>query len=299
MQTNRDIFWVRDVQPTGKVLRTRYRNSTLTLARFRHDGSAERVYRGVRDDAFVAIIQLIERPAHVYEFGGAPVHGEPGPANSFNFADLSAEPSCRIHGPLDNLHLHIPRSALHDIADEADSPPIDGLHATDGWDTGDPILDHLKQTMVALNERSEEASQLFVDHLILALHAHFARCYGGMRDAQRKRIGGLAPWQLRRAKDLIASNLAGELSVTAIARECGLSAAHFSRAFKSSTGITPHAWLQGCRIEHAKTMLKEPGLSLAEIAVASGFSDQSHFTRVFTRNAGDTPGAWRRNRLAA
>jgi AraC family transcriptional regulator len=63
--------------------------------------------------------------------------------------------------------------------------------------------------------------------------------------------------------------------------------------------MTPHEWLQTCRVERAKDMMMAADLSLAEVALACGFADQSHFTRIFTRKTGSTPGAWKRLRRAA
>ena len=294
-----DIFWVKNVQSSGPVFQTQYRNSNLTLARFSHDGTGERLYEAEPDDAFVAIVHIAGRPAHSFDFGDGHRHQGPGAETSFNFADLNAGPHCRIDGPLDNFHLHVPRAALDDIADETDSPRIERLRAPEGWDTPDPLLESIKQTVIAATENPGEVSQLFVDHMLLALHAHFAGAYGGMRDARRQRVGVLAPWQVRRAKELIAANLSRELSLGEIANECRLSIAHFSRAFKASTGMTQHRWLQSCRVRHAEGLLRNSELPLAEIALQCGFADQSHFTRVFTRIAGDTPGAWRRFRWAA
>ncbi len=293
------IFWLKDVQPSGTVFQTRYRNSNLTLARFSHDGVDRRLYEAEADDAFVVIIQISKRPAHRFNFGDGHQQQGSGLDTSFNFADLNVGPRCSIDGPLDNFHLHVPRAALDDIADEAASPRIERLHAPDGWATADPILENIKQTVIAATETPVNVSQLFVDHMILALHTHLAGAYGGMRDAQRRRVGVLAPWQTRRAKELIASNLSGELSLSEIASECKLSIAHFSRAFKASTGITPHGWLQACRIQRAEKLLRNSDLPLADIALQCGFADQSHFTRVFTRITGDTPGVWRRFRWAA
>jgi AraC-like DNA-binding protein len=77
----------------------------------------------------------------------------------------------------------------------------------------------------------------------------------------------------------------------------GLSAKHFARAFRQSTGVPPHRWLIEKRIERAKALLLGGGLSLAEIALACGFADQSHFTAAFRRGTGITPGAYRRETL--
>lgn len=296
---NSDVFWLKQTAAPEAFFTTRYRNSKLTLTRFRHEGEYEKMYEAVADDAFVAIIHIANRPEHVSTLVHTSEHQASGSDDSFNFADLSTSPRCLITGPMDNFHLHIPRAALDDIADEADSPRIDRLHVSEGWETPDPILSSIKNTMVAAAERPLEASQLFIDHMVLALHAHFARSYGGMRDAERRRNGGLAPWQERRAKELIAASLSKELSLIEIASACDLSMAHFSRAFKASTGLTPHSWLQACRIDYAKEIMMQPELALAEIAISCGFADQSHFTRIFTRIEGDTPGAWRRYRRAA
>lgn len=106
--------------------------------------------------------------------------------------------------------------------------------------------------------------------------------------------GGLAVWQLRRAQALMLEALAGPLSVTRVARECGLSHSHFSRAFKLSVGVSPYQWLCGQRVDRAKWLLINTDQTLLEVASSCGFSEQCHFTRMFSRLAGMTPGVWRR-----
>nr|WP_250152484.1 helix-turn-helix transcriptional regulator [Ancylobacter radicis] len=87
---------------------------------------------------------------------------------------------------------------------------------------------------------------------------------------------------------------AASLSISDIARECGLSPSHFTRAFRQSTGMQPHRWLTLHRIETAKARLLEGELSLAEISLACGFGDQNNFTRVFSGMVGVSPGQWQR-----
>jgi len=107
-----------------------------------------------------------------------------------------------------------------------------------------------------------------------------------------------ASWQERRAKEVIEANLDGEAPLAELARECGLSASHFSRAFRQTTGTSPHRWLLHRRVENAKRLLLERQSSLSEVALTCGFVDQSHFTRVFTKFSGAGPGAWRRGSLS-
>ncbi len=140
-----------------------------------------------------------------------------------------------------------------------------------------------------------QVSRLFVDHVTLAVAAHVAQTYGGMKMAMASVRGGLAAWQERRVKECIDANLDGDISVMLLANACGLSCKHFSRAFRHSNGVSPHQWLIQRRVEKAKQLLRNSAVALADIALACGFSDQSHFTRVFTRWNGVSPGQWRRS----
>ena len=109
----------------------------------------------------------------------------------------------------------------------------------------------------------------------------------------RERGAGLAPWQLKRAKSFVESHLDGDIRVEQVASVCGLSRSHFSHAFRTSTGFSPHSWLIHKRVEKARKLLSVRATPLAEVALVCGFSDQSHFTRQFRRATGVTPRSWR------
>ena len=119
------------------------------------------------------------------------------------------------------------------------------------------------------------------------------------RKARENYCSRLAPWQLKRVTEFITANLAETLQLSDLAALSGLSPSHFGRAFKGSTGQPPHRWHLNLRIERARAMLTDAGASLADVACATGFADQSHFTRVFSRTVGMSPGAWRRQLRAA
>src|SRR5262249_54273756 len=112
---------------------------------------------------------------------------------------------------------------------------------------------------------------------------------------ERPARGGLAPWQERRAKQYMMARLREDVSLAQMAAECSLSPSHFSRAFRQTTGRAPYRWLLEGRVEHAKELLRESEVTLADTALACGFADQSHFTRMFSQIVGISPGAWRRN----
>ena len=106
--------------------------------------------------------------------------------------------------------------------------------------------------------------------------------------------GQLAPWQLRRAEEMLLVDSYRITTITEIARACGLSRGHFSKAFKASTGSTPHRWFARCRMEKAKRDLLHSSKSIAQIAADCGFSDQSHLTRAFQQATGVAPRSWQR-----
>ena len=111
--------------------------------------------------------------------------------------------------------------------------------------------------------------------------------------------GGLAAWQLRRIDALVKDELHAIITVETMANAVQLSAAHFCRAFKSSTGHTPHAYLMRHRVLRAQALMLRSDAPLSEIACACGLADQSHLARMFRRLVGETPRAWRRHAQAA
>jgi transcriptional regulator GlxA family with amidase domain len=118
--------------------------------------------------------------------------------------------------------------------------------------------------------------------------------HSGMHIESKLPQGGLAPWQLRRAKEILSAHIVGSISIAHLAAECGLSTCHFARSFRHSTGISPHRWLMHRRVDRATELLKQSRLSIIDIALSCGFADQSHLTRVFTSVHGSAPGRWRR-----
>ena len=109
--------------------------------------------------------------------------------------------------------------------------------------------------------------------------------------------GGLAPWQARRVEALLAEHADGNIALSTLATECGISVRHFGRAFRQSTGTSPHRWLVERRVARAQQMLGDGIASIAAIAQACGFADQSHLTRAFIANVGASPARWRRRWL--
>ena len=105
--------------------------------------------------------------------------------------------------------------------------------------------------------------------------------------------GGLSPAAMRRVREYVDAHLGGSMDLATLAGVAGVSIHHFARGFKQSAGVTPHHYLTQKRVERAQDLLGNTDLSVSEIALAVGFSDQSHLARHFRQMLGVTPGQFR------
>jgi AraC-like DNA-binding protein len=116
------------------------------------------------------------------------------------------------------------------------------------------------------------------------------------RRSNPTRVARLSPAQLRRVTEHIEAHLAERISLAELAQLVGTSQSHFCHAFKATTGLPPHRWQLEARIRQSQALLSRRRSSVVDVALATGFADQSHFTRVFRRLVGETPANWRRMR---
>jgi AraC-like DNA-binding protein len=113
---------------------------------------------------------------------------------------------------------------------------------------------------------------------------------------RRSRASPLPQRVLRRVKDRIDAELAGDLTLSILAEESGYSRTHFQRMFRTATGLTPHQYLLERRLGRAQELLEMRNADLIDVAASCGFSSHSHMTTVFRRLLGMTPAEYRRNR---
>ena len=245
-------------------------------------------------DAFLVALQLRDFPNREYWEGGRRASVCDLRAGESCLYDLRRDPTALLDKPYHSLAFYLPRAALDAIADEADAPRIRDLSFEPGAGVNDVTIFGLGSLLLPALSHPDQSSRLFVDHVLLAFGVHIAQTYGSMRPVSRLPQGGLAPWQERRAKEILRANLEGGVPLKVVARECSLSVGHFSRAFHRTLGVAPHNWLIEQRIVLSREKLRDDRLSLADVAAECGFCDQSHFTRHFIRVVGVTPGAWRR-----
>ena len=150
---------------------------------------------------------------------------------------------------------------------------------------------------VLLREKHEgfQSGSLFLDGIATALAGYLLSHYSISPPVIRNSVGGMAPSSLRRCIELMDARLEGNLRLSELANEAGISGSHFIRSFRQSTGKTPYQFLLHRRIARAQTLMRDHRVSLTEVALASGFADQHHLARVFRGMTGMTPSSYRRS----
>jgi len=243
------------------------------------------------DDAYLFAVQFRSFRREMW-LNGRSVRCDPVQTGMTYVYDLKQDPRAYVQGPAHALTFYIPRAALNACAEQADMPAITELSQASAVGLPDPVMRHLGGAALATFASPHKASPLLLDGILAAACAHVLGHYGTSQRPANDRGCGLAPWQERRAREMMSERL--DVSLSELARECGISVSQFGRAFKRSTGISPHQWQLARRIDKAQALLADTDLEIAEIALACGFSNQSHLTRTFTETVGIAPARWKR-----
>ena len=162
----------------------------------------------------------------------------------------------------------------------------------------DPLLEQL---LIAITKALREASirdSLYIETLAQLIALHLARTYSTRSRAVRaSSADGLTGARVSKLMEFVEENLAGDLSLEAMASEVNVSPVYLVRAFKGAVGEPPHRYVLIRRIERAKELLRDTEFSIVEVALATGFSSQSHLSSWFRRFVGVSPAIYRGQRF--
>ncbi|MEO8158236.1 MAG: AraC family transcriptional regulator [Betaproteobacteria bacterium] len=155
----------------------------------------------------------------------------------------------------------------------------------------DPVINSIAGALMREVMSGDAGSRLYAESLANLLAVHLLRNYTEHPELVAAEKVSVAPRSVIQAMQYIHENYPGEVSLAAIAGAAHLSPYHLTRVFKKATGVSPHQYLVQVRVNSARSLLAAGAgrRSLAEIATAVGFSDQSHLTRHFKRMLGVTP----------
>lgn len=244
------------------------------------------------EPALLLAMQLRPLIKHDLWLDGRAVPVSPYATGALTMLDLRARPVANLASNYECVQIYMPRTALDSMSDVEGTPRFGDLPLLNGAE--DPVLAHLAHIARAAVCPGGPATSLFIDALFLTAHRHLRARYAGVRESAPPVHGGLAPWQEARAKEYIDAHLDTNITLLELALQCQLSVSWFGRAFKISTGMTPHRWLISRRLARARNLMVFTGQTLTEIAQQCGFADQSHLAREFRRMEGAGPAEWRR-----
>src|ERR1700677_3394528 len=155
----------------------------------------------------------------------------------------------------------------------------------------------IAQTMLALDGDLRAGcpyGRFYGESLGTALAAHLVRKYTDVaQDSQTQPCSRLSSAMLSRLLQYIGDNLETNLPLQDLADLMQTNLYSFARSFTQSMGLPPHQYILRERIERAKLLLCDPAMPLSEVALRSGFADQSHLTNTFRRMTNVSPRAYR------
>jgi AraC-like DNA-binding protein len=151
--------------------------------------------------------------------------------------------------------------------------------------------------LLAAHEAAEHGDRLASSSLLRAGLAGLIRAHAQPHPASRPPAVRRAGKAVDASRDLLAERLTDPPSLDDLAQAAGMSPFALLRAFRSETGLPPHAYLNQLRVRLARRLLDD-GLAPAVVAAEAGFADQAHLTRHFKRVIGVPPGAYQRERGA-
>jgi AraC family transcriptional regulator len=159
----------------------------------------------------------------------------------------------------------------------------------------DPAAQQLMTLLVADANEGYTTEKLYTEHLAQALVVRALFLGRQAKPQTNTRLTSALPGHILRRIIERMRYFNCDLSLQALANESGYSRVHFVRMFKAATGSSPHNYLLNLKLERARELLRNPSMSLIDIALDCGFSSHSHMSRLFHKIVGVTPTAYRRS----
>ncbi|MCC9625465.1 AraC family transcriptional regulator [Thalassospira sp. MA62] len=198
-----------------------------------------------------------------------------------------------MHGEVELFHLYIPHGAWQRAVIEVLDIEPNSVEIPEKTFVVDPLIEQTMRHAMLPLDWQQAADRISMSYAGQVLMGHMLRSYATRRDHGFAVRGGLSPAIKRRVFDFVDANLDQPLTIEELANVAGLSAFHFARMFRKSVGEAPHKFVLRRRIECAMKMLCWSNVSVAEIALATGFSSQAHLTTRFRDMIGVTPAKYR------
>jgi AraC-like DNA-binding protein len=154
-----------------------------------------------------------------------------------------------------------------------------------------PFVDHVLSAMMRDLEAGHPGGPIPGDALLVALLLHLDAARATPASPKRGALGR----RLDLVRDDIEDDVARPLRLEELADLAGVGLERFASTFVAETGSSPQGYVLARRIARAKALLRDPKLTVAQVARAVGFADEDQLRRVFCELTGEQPGAYRQH----
>jgi AraC family transcriptional regulator len=199
----------------------------------------------------------------------------------------------RMHDENDRALLMVLPPAMLDAVAEDNRVGPHSVELRNRFMVRDRQLESIAWALKSELEMGSPSGELFLDGLAQSAAARLVAGHSSVAIEER-RHGGLDGRRLKRVLEFIEANLSEELSLTRLAAVAEMSTSHFRAGFRDSVGVAVHQYVIEHRVERAKSLLMREDQTIAEIALAAGFTHQSHLARHMQRATGFSPLQMRR-----
>ena len=229
-------------------------------------------------------------PHHVHENAGFLLVLEGTHSEGYGARELLCRPHSVAFTPGDTVHTNVfaPRGS-HCFTIELPRPlmaRLEGAPLVDPFEQQGGMLELVAHRLLEECRNGDDVAPLAIEGLALEMIATAARALRSSGDSRKTPA-------IRRVRELLEAQYAEPLRLDDLAAAVGRHPVYVATSFRRAYGETIGAFVRRLRVEHARRELARGELPIAEIALASGFANQSHFTRAFRKALGVTPAAYR------
>jgi AraC family transcriptional regulator len=283
---------IKQVLPNGLVLSSDYLNwENLHLKYFRH-GAHEIPANSSQQHIIIIHTEITSPIQQQMRLGEVDRqeelqngHIQIIPAHTYNTAQWEED-----HG---NIIISIDAGFYHQHAQDCQ---LNSAQLVPHFSKLDPLIYGIGEALKREIETGQSGGEIYIQSATLMLVNHLLRGYSEISITPQEISEGLPQYQFKYIIEYIEAHIAEDISLSKLAAQLKLSQSHFSSLFRKSSGLSPYQFLIRERVNRAKKLLLIGDLSIADVANAVGFYDQSHLTRHMRRLLNVSPRQLRQQR---